>query len=121
MRSKYGTFPEYHTSDDNLNFITPEGLLGGYEINQKCLEAIEFNFRYTNKILGEPKMDKRGLRNTLGAPKELPNFSKNIMNFLMYADGSTLLEISDRIKLNIFEANKIAQILLKEELIEISK
>ena len=119
MRSKYGTFPEYHTSDDNLDFITPEGLFGGYEINQKCLEAIEINFKYINKIMGEPKMDKRGLRNTLGAPIKLPDFTKHIMNFLMYADGSSLLEISNRIKLNIFETNKIAQILLKENLIEL--
>jgi aminopeptidase-like protein len=65
-------------------------------------------------------MDKRGLRNTLGATKVFPNLTKNIMNFLMYADGSSLLEISDRIKLNIFETYEIAQLLLKEELIELS-
>jgi len=118
MRSKYGTFPEYHTSDDNLDFITPEGLFGGYEINQKCLEAIEINFKYINKIMGEPKMDKRGLRNDLGAPKELPKFNRDLMNFIMYADGSTLLSICEKIGVNIFEANKIAQTLILNELIE---
>lgn len=118
MRSKYGTYPEYHTSDDNMNFISPEGLLGGYEINRKCLEALEINLNYVNKIYGEPKMDKRGLRNTVGAPKQLPDFAKNIMNFLMYADGATLLEISEKIKLSIFETNEIAKLLLSEGLIE---
>lgn len=118
MRSKYGTFPEYHTSDDNLDFITPEGLFGGYEINQKCLEALEINFKYINKIMGEPKMDKRGLRNDLGAPKELPKFNRDLMNFLMYADGSTLLSICKKIGVNIFEANKIAQTLIHNDLIE---
>ena len=118
MRSKYGTFPEYHTSDDNLDFITAEGLFGGYEINQKCLEAIEINFKYINKIMGEPKMDKRGLRNDLGAPKELPKFNRDLMNFLMYADGSTLLSICEKIGVNIFEANKIAQTLIHNDLIE---
>ena len=121
MRSKYGTFPEYHTSDDNLNFITPEGLFGGYQVNQKCLESIEINFKYINKILGEPKMDKRGLRNNLGAPKELPKFNRDLMNFLMYADGSTLLSISEKIGLTIFDANKIAQTLLYNDLIEKSE
>lgn len=119
MRSKYGTYAEYHTSKDNLNFISPEGLLGGYLINLKCIQAIEINFNYKCKILGEPKMDKRGLRDTIGAPKVLPNSIKHIMNFLMYSDGSTLLEISEIIGLNIFEAHEIAQILLKEDLIEI--
>jgi aminopeptidase-like protein len=120
MRSKYATYSEYHTSEDNMNFISPEGLFGGFEINRKCLEAIELNFNYKNKIFGEPKMDKRGLRSTLGAPKQVLDFTKNIMNFLMYADGSTLLEISERIQINIFEANEIAQILLKENLVEVS-
>ncbi len=119
MRSKYGSYPEYHTSNDNLNFISPEGLFGGYEINRKCLEAIEINQRYINKVYCEPKMDKRGLRNTLGAPKKLPTESLNLMNFLMYADGSTLLEISEKIKLNIFEANELANLLLQEDLIQV--
>ena len=118
MRSKYGTFPEYHTSDDNLDFITPEGLFGGYEINKKCLEALEINFKYINKIMGEPKMDKRGLRNDLGAPKERPKFNRDLMNFIMYADGSTLLSICEKIGVNIFEANKIAQTLIHNDLIE---
>ncbi len=119
MRSKYGTFPEYHTSDDNLDFISHEGLNGGFEINRKCLEALEINICYIATVIGEPKMDKRGLRATIGAPKSLPQNIGNIMNFLIYSDGSDLLTISERIGLNIFEANEIAKILLEHNLIKI--
>lgn len=119
MRSKYGTFPEYHTSFDNLNFISSEGLYGGYEINRKFIEALEINQRYIAKIYCEPKMDKRGLRDSVGAPKKLPDHIKHVMNFLIYSDGSTLLEIGERIGLDIFKANEVAQILLNEDLIEI--
>jgi aminopeptidase-like protein len=118
MRSKYGTYPEYHTSDDNLDLISPEGLNGGFEINRMCLEALEINFNYINTIMCEPKMDKRGLRDTLGAPKSLSNDIVNLMNFLMYADGSDLLTISERIGLNIFDCNKIAKILVDQKLIK---
>jgi aminopeptidase-like protein len=118
MRSKYGQYPEYHTSMDNMDLISPEGLEGGFEMNRKCLEAIEINARYRTKIMGEPKMDKRGLRDTLGAPKALAADTRHIMNFLMYADGSDLLSISENIEVNIFEADAIAGILLKNDLIE---
>ncbi|MCW3117149.1 MAG: hypothetical protein JWM28_1231, partial [Chitinophagaceae bacterium] len=118
MRSKYGQYPEYHTSMDNMDLISPEGLNGGFEATRKCLEALECNYRYSVKIMGEPKMDKRGLRDTLGAPKNLAANTRNIMNFLMYADGSDLLSIAENIGLDIFEANAVASILLQNELIE---
>jgi len=119
MRTKYGKYPEYHTSGDNMTLISEEGLLGGFEINQKCIKALEINFKYKATIIGEPKMDKRGLRNSLGAPKSLTFETINIMNFLMYSDGSCLLDISERIGLDIFKANEIAKVLLEHNLIEI--
>ena len=119
MRSKYGEYPEYHTSKDNLELISPEGLKGGFDINFLCIKAIEINKRYVTTIMGEPKMDKRGLRSSLGAPKYFAKHNADIMNFLIYSDGSDLLTISERINLNIFEANKIALLLIKYNLIKL--
>ena len=41
MRSKYGTYPEYHNSKDNLNFISPKGLIGSHNVLKKAINFIE--------------------------------------------------------------------------------
>ena len=62
MRTKYGEYPEYHTSDDNLiNVVTPKGLQGGYEIIKKAITAIEMNCNPLMKIKCEPMLSKYGL------------------------------------------------------------
>ena len=44
-RSKYGEYPEYHTSADDMTLISPEGLAGSYRVMTQVLAALEF-YRY---------------------------------------------------------------------------
>ena len=87
MRSKYGTYPEYHTSLDNLQFITPSGLQGSFDVLKECIEWIEHNHAYRAVYLGEPQLGKRGLypvisrRGNIGIDIEL------LQNVLAYANG----------------------------------
>lgn len=95
MRSKYGEYPEYHTSLDNLNFVTPTGLQGGFEALQKTLTLIENNAYYRAIYPCEPQLGKRGLYPTI-SKKNSGNEVRNIMNLLAYADGTKdLIEIAD--------------------------
>jgi aminopeptidase-like protein len=110
MRSKYGTFKEYHTSLDNLDFISAEGLYGGFAVNQACITCLENNFTYKVTISCEPKMDKRGLRSSIGGPRMVESSMLNLMNFLMYADGKTdLIDIASIIGISFTEALQIAE------------
>ena len=59
MRTNYGEYPEYHTSLDNFEVVSYEGLVGGINI-MKRLKTIESNYVAKSKILCEPQLGKRG-------------------------------------------------------------
>lgn len=87
MRTKYGQYPEYHTSLDNLDLISPDGLMGGYEVLKKCLECLEANKKYQVTVLCEPQLGKRGLYPTIST-KSGASGVRDMMNLLTYCDGS---------------------------------
>jgi aminopeptidase-like protein len=98
MRSKYRTYPEYHTSLDNLDFVTPAGLQGGYMMLRDCIELLERNKVYRATCLCEPQLGKRGLYPTISTGESNPQVCE-IMNVLAYADGShDLIDISNVIQ-----------------------
>ncbi|MYL37618.1 DUF4910 domain-containing protein [Halobacillus litoralis] len=117
MRTKYGEYPEYHTSDDNLNLVTAHGLQGSYNIYQQCLQAIEQNEVYKVKCLGEPQLGKRGLRSTLST-KESGKAVRDMMNFIAYADGENdLIDISNRIHVPLESLYPIIEKLTENDLL----
>ncbi len=105
MRTKYGCYPEYHTSLDDMSFISPDGLEGGYQVIKKCLQVLEANEVYKMKVNCEPQLGKRGLFPTIGTKKTTKNIC-DMMNFIAYADGSNdLLSIAE--KTNVYAGDLI--------------
>lgn len=117
MRSKYRTYPEYHTSLDNLSFVTSLGLQGGYTVLQDCIELLERNRTYQATCLGEPQLGRRGLYPSLGT-KNLQREVTEILDFLAYADGTNdLIEISNLIQVPAWRLYEVSQKLLAAGLI----
>jgi len=118
MRTKYGEYDEYHTSLDNLEYISPEGLYGAYEMLVQCIEYIEENKVYKATKLCEPQMSRRNLYPTLGASKYLSPNIKTMMNILAYADGNLdLLSMAEKFNIPMREILESAKILEREGLL----
>jgi len=97
MRSKYGQYPEYHTSLDDLSLVTPEGLEGGLNALRQAILAVEHNVRPKTTVLGEPQLGKRGLYPTLSTKESGAQVSA-MMNLISYSDGHRdLIEIAELI------------------------
>ena len=118
MKSKYGTFPEYHTSLDNLEFVTPKGLAESIAIHRRMIEILETNRRPKAKVLGEPQLGRRGLYDTLSR-KGSASSARHLLNVLAYADGSSdLLELSQKFGVTLEEVEAAVALLESHDLLE---
>ncbi len=94
-RSKYEEYPEYHTSADNMDLITPGGLQSSYDVMVKVINTLEYNEFYVMRCKGEPQLGKRGLYPTV-SQKGSYSAIKTMTHFIAYADGrNDLIEISN--------------------------
>ncbi len=95
-RTKFGQYPEYHTSLDNFDVVTEKGLKDSLTIYLKIIDVFEKNrFNPKVKVFCEPQLGKRGLYPNIST-KQSGKIVKNMMNFISYCDGSnSILEISE--------------------------
>ncbi len=97
-RSKYHIYPEYHTSADDLDLISPEGLQGSFDVMVECINLMEYNNKYRTTTLGEPQLGKRGLVPTMSS-KETYQQTLALKDLIAYADGTNdLIRISELIE-----------------------
>lgn len=121
MRSKYATYPEYHTSLDNLDFVSPLGLEKSFLAYKRAIETIELNCNPKTQILGEPMMSKRGLRATTGKLGSADS-TKSMMNLLAYSDGkNSMIDIANIIGVPAWELLLIAKKLESENLLSLKE
>ena len=97
MRSVWGTFPEYHTSADNLDFIQPSKLEESLEVCASIVEVLEQDCRYLNlQPYGEPQLGRRNLYNSVGGVSVTDEVNARLW-VLNLSDGeNSLLDIAER-------------------------
>ena len=119
FRTKYGEYPEYHTSLDNFKLVTLRGCKGGFNVAKKSIEILLERTYPQYKVMCIPQMGKRGLYPTLST-KNIQKLTRGYMDFLQYADGTNSLEkISNLINLDFKSVKKITSILFKKNLVKL--
>lgn len=114
MRSVWGSFPEYHTSADNLDFIRPEKLEESFRVCTAILDVLEGNRRYRNlNPFCEPQLGRRGLYRTTGGEVIGTQIEARLW-VLNLSDGEhSLLDIADRSKLPFATIQEAAALLVQ--------
>jgi aminopeptidase-like protein len=107
MRSKYGEYPEYHTSLDDMGFVTPAGLQGGLDLMKDAIRLLEANRTWTVTTLGEPQLGKRGLYPNTSTTASLA-LVRDMMSVIAYCDGDhDLIAVAARAGLPTAEVSRI--------------
>jgi aminopeptidase-like protein len=123
QRSQYGTFPEYHTSGDNLNLIKPCHLAESLRVIMDAIDIIERNRIMLNtNPKCEPALGRRGLYATVGGDKDSSSRIMAMLWVLNLSDGAhSLLDIAERANLPFAAIDSAAAQLERAKLLEPQK
>jgi aminopeptidase-like protein len=113
QRSQFATFPEYHTSADDLSFIAPEHLAASFDAIATGIEIVEKNRTLRNLVpKGEPQLGRRGLYGATGGDKDAYAKNMAMLWVLNLSDGRhSLLDIAERADLPFPIVEKTARVL----------
>ena len=119
MKSKYHEYDEYHTSLDNLNFISPSNLQLSFNIYKNIIIDIEKKKFPKSLIICEPNLGKRNLYPKLSSTNINKSKSKLILNFLTYCDGlNSLDDIKNKINCSTKEIYNLYKFLISKKIIK---
>ena len=101
MRTPFGEYPEYHTSDDDLALVRPEALADSLSLLSATVDVLEGDVRYRNVLpYCEPQLGKRGLYRQFGGGKPDGQLELALLWVLNLSDGThSLLDIAERAEL----------------------
>ncbi|MFF4991654.1 DUF4910 domain-containing protein [Streptosporangium saharense] len=112
-RTPYAGYPEYHTSGDNPDFVSPEAMADTLETCWEVTRVLEGNRRYLNlSPYGEPQLGRRGLYGSLGGRSDTKQTQMAMLWVLNLSDGEhTLLDIAEQSNLPFATVAEAAQAL----------
>ena len=119
-RSVHGTFPEYHTSADNLDFVSSQSLAESFHVILEILSLIEKNGTFLNlSPKCEPQLGSRGLYAAIGGAPDAGAKEAAMLWVLNLTDGNhSLLNIAERSKVPFTAIRDAVENLLQHGLLQ---
>lgn len=119
-RTPYGQFDEYHTSADDLDFISPAALEDTLARHLEVVDVLDRNGRFRNlSPMCEPQLGRRGLYAALGGRKGDNSAELAVLWVLNFSDGEhSLLDIAERSGISFERVREAADALISVDLLE---
>jgi aminopeptidase-like protein len=97
-RTPHGTFPEYHTSADNLSFVSSQALTESFSTCLSIFSILERNATFLNtNPKCEPQLGERGLYRMMGGTSGDNTSEMAMLWTLNLSDGTySLFDIAER-------------------------
>jgi len=121
MRTIPGHFPEYHTSADNVTFMSPQDLADSLEKYLAVCALLEENETYINqKPEGEPQLGKYNLYHSHGGPWKRSTIELAMLWTLNFSDGkNSLLDIANRSNMKFSDIREATSLLAEQGLLRV--
>lgn len=117
-RSKFGTYPEYHTDRDNLSFVSPKSLADSIAWVQGLVQYFESSWFPKVTVSCEPNLGSRGMYPTLSKSGSADPI-KGLRNVLSYCDGNhDPKEIAEKCELSCDEVSSLLDMLREQGLVK---
>jgi aminopeptidase-like protein len=118
MRGRHGSFPEYHTSADNLEFVSGRRMAQSLETLSAILGVVDRDRVLRNlEPYGEPQLGSRGLYAALGG-EGVRDIQLAMLWVLNLSDGAhSLLDIAERSGIDFSVIDAAASVLEEHDLL----
>lgn len=112
-RAPHGTYPEYHTSADNLSFVDPAQVIAAIDLVLTVFDAIEAGLVPRSLApYGEPQLGRRGLFRSVGGALDEGSREYALLWLLSLADGDhDLVDVAERSGLPLADVLATARLL----------
>jgi len=117
-RTKYGKYPEYHSSLDDFNVINENALQKSLMLYKELINILETDCYPCLNVLCEPQLGKRGLYPNISTVNSGVSV-RDLMNFISYCDGNhSLVDISNKLNLDYIKCQEFHSKLFKANLLK---